>query len=208
MTAKTFNCPQCGDALAHHFRFSKLVVCDSCNSTLFLEDEQVRAAGSHSVLTELPSLIQLHQPFQYLQYSYLPVGHIRYSYHYGLWDEWWVIDSSGQGIWISVDEGDFAFEHRQAIKHSANKIPSIQKLKLEQSLELFNQKWWVTEKGLAKCEGFRGELPEIIEWGERFAYAHLSGEHSELLTLEYPLNGKVQAYLGKWVDPFEIKVDT
>ncbi len=77
----------------------------------FLEDDGVRLAGTQSTLADLPSLIQLKTPFSYDNTSYLPVGHIRYSYDHGFWDEWWLLDNSGEGKWMSVDEGDFAFDN-------------------------------------------------------------------------------------------------
>ncbi|MEZ5479330.1 MAG: hypothetical protein R3E95_18155 [Thiolinea sp.] len=111
MQNPTFNCPQCGNALPLSFSFAKLVVCEQCDSTIFLEDDAARLAGQRSVLPERPSLIGLKTPFSYRNQDYLPVGHIRYQYAYGYWDEWWVLDGQGQGMWMSVDEGDFAFEH-------------------------------------------------------------------------------------------------
>ncbi|MEZ5479329.1 MAG: DUF4178 domain-containing protein [Thiolinea sp.] len=74
-------------------------------------------------------------------------------------------------------------------------------------MRILERDWQVTELNQASCEGFRGELPELITQGEQFDYAHLSGPEAALLTLEYTADASVQAYLGKWVDPFEIRVD-
>ncbi len=184
------------------FRFAKLVVCPHCGSTIFLEDDAARLAGDQSALTELPSLVRLKVAFRYRNAAYLPVGHIRYRYAFGYWDEWWLLDDGGQGVWLSVDEGDYAFEHPLRL----DAPPDFHALKINDELELDGREWRVTELDKARCEGFEGELPEIIRVGETFRYAHLSGIDGELMTLEYVGNG-VQAYAGKWVDPFDVRIE-
>ena len=198
MHSTNINCPQCGDALPLKFRHSKLVVCASCSSSIFLEDDAVRLAGKQSVLPEVPSLLQLQQPFSYRSHSYLPVGHVRYQYDNGFWDEWWVFDNKGEGTWVSVDEGEFAFEKPSKAPNNV----SFDDLTLDRKIN----NWLVTERGHASCDGFEGELPEIINVGDSFDYAHLSKANGELLTLEFSDRG-VKAYKGKWVDPFDITVD-
>lgn len=195
MHSQSFNCPQCGDALARQFRHAKLIVCQSCDSTIFLEDDAVRLAGKQSALTPMMSLLKLNVPFEYQHQTYVPIGHVRYRYDRGYWDEWWVIGGDGKGIWVSVDEGDFAFETEIKLKEDI-KYPSL----------ILGRKigsWIVTELDRAYCEGYEGELPEVIEAGESFDYAHLSGPKGALMTLEFPPSGLV-AYKGKWIDPFEV----
>ncbi len=196
----TLNCPQCGAELPLSFRFAKLVVCPHCGSTIFLEDDAARLAGERSALVELPSLVQLKVPFRYRHASYLPVGHIRYRHAFGYWDEWWLLDDGGQGVWLSVDEGDYAFEHLLPLETS----PDFRRLKLDDELKLNDREWHITELDKACCEGFEGELPEVVRVGETFLYAHLSGRDGELMTLEY-LGNSVRAYAGKWVDPFDVR---
>ena len=203
MLKNSKHCPQCGNALPLAFRFTKLTICEQCSSTVFLEDDGTRLAGKSATLTDLPSLIHLKQPFSYHDDYFLPVGHIRYNYGYGYWDEWWILDSVGEGCWLSIDEGDFAFERPQPLPE---KPISRDTLQLGKTIHLLDQAWQITEVAQATCEGFRGELPEIIAQGEQFDYAHLSGTKGELLTLEYH-ESQIQGFLGRWVDPFEIKVE-
>ena len=203
MFLATHNCPQCGSALPQHFRHSKLAVCGHCHSTIFLEDEAVRLAGKASVLADMPSLLQMGVPFTYQQQTYTPVGLVRYRYQGGFWDEWWVMDNAGEGRWVSVDEGDFAFEIPMQWQAP---FPDIREIQVGKPLRRLTQWWQVTEKNLCQCVGVRGELPEAILPDERMGYVHLSGEHGALATLEYPLQGEPRAYQGRWIDPFEIKV--
>lgn len=204
MFSTSHNCPQCGSALPQHFRHSKLAVCEHCHSTIFLEDEAVRLAGQASVLAEMPSLLQMGVPFTYQQQTYTPMGLVRYRYQGGFWDEWWVMDKAGEGRWVSVDEGDFAFE---TPLHWQVPFPDIRTVQVGQTVQHVTQTWQVTEKNLCHCEGVRGELPEAILPNERMGYLHLSGAHAALVTLEYPFNAAPRAYQGQWIDPFEITTE-
>ena len=66
-----------------------------------------------------------------------------------------------------------------------------------------SDEWVVTELGVAKCEGFAGSLPKTIVIDRTYAYAHLSGKDAKLRTLEL-VDGKLEAYEGKWISPFDI----
>lgn len=199
---ENINCPQCGGLLPSNFRYTKLSVCEHCSSTLFIEDDAARYAGFESVVSQVPGLVQLKQPFSYRYRDYLPVGSIRYQYTHGFWDEWWVIGNDGQGVWVSVDEGDYAFEKPIDINHA---LPEWSDLTLNRSISLANKQWRVTELGEAVCEGFTGELPEIMTIGERFHYAHLSEKMGGLMTLEY-FPQDMKCFVGQWIDHYQIQL--
>ena len=61
------------------------------------------------------------------------------------------------------------------------------------------------EVGEGECEGFEGEIPEIILPNKKYKYAHLSKSDGSMMTVEFDEEG---AYLfeGKWIDPYKIKV--
>jgi len=136
----TKNCPQCGDALAIHFKYSKLVKCRSCGSSIFLEDDAVKLIGESAVLSPEPSLIQLHQPFNYRGHHYLPLGKIRYSYGRGFWEEWFLKDSRNKEYWLSIDEGDFVLQEKVKLS-----LPSQQPSSF--TIGTKYGKYLVTEKG-------------------------------------------------------------
>jgi len=192
------NCPQCGDALKLYFKYSKLIKCQSCGSSIFLEDESVKLIGEQSVLSAEPSLIQLHQPFSFQKKSYLPLGKIRYSYGRGFWEEWFLKDERNQEFWLSIDEGDFVLEEKMKFSMPFKKN---HKFKVGQEF----QDYHVTEIGTGICVGFEGELPESIELNEEHSYIHLSRGYGELITIEMFQN-ETMTFKGKWIDPLEIEV--
>lgn len=194
---KTINCPQCGASLPLYFAHAKLVQCEFCGSSIFLDDEEARLAGNSSVLAPEPSLIKLGMTFSYASKSYLPMGMIRYSYGRGFWEEWWVKDSSEDEYWLSVDEGDMVLEKRVANEYDTGVFDDIV---LGQAL---GKEWVVTEIGIGTCEGFSGSLPKVITVGHKHKYFHLSGYNATLKTVEISSEG-METFVGKWISPFEI----
>ena len=195
-TTWQINCPQCGDALALHFRFSKLVHCASCGSDIFLDDEGARLAGEQSVLAAFPSLLELHTPLRYEHKIYTPIGHIRYETERYSWDEWWVHDQNDNAYWISVDDGDYIVE-----KEVPFSLPvySFNDVHLGDEIE----GWEVSEMGEGVCKGFEGELPEVVALGEKHHYAHLSKPDGEMMTMEF-FNNTKKLYKGRWIDPYAL----
>lgn len=195
------NCPSCGNVVPHQLQYAKLVVCPSCQVTLFLEDDAVKHAGERSVIAQGPSIFALGVPFTHANTTYVPHGRIRFDYGRGYWDEWWVHSNEGEGLWISVDEGDIAVEHPLALNGPA---PDFDALAVGSTITVGDQKLTVTEKNSAECIGFEGELPEVISVGERHNYVHLSGPRGLILTVEF-FDGEALVFKGLWIDPFEVR---
>lgn len=198
------NCPNCGAELPRAFRHARLATCAYCDSTVLLDDAGLRLAGSAGVMAEAPSLLALGVPFTHRDLKLLPVGHARFSYEHGSWDEWWVLDTErGRGVWVSVDEGDIAIEEPLAVTHG---IPAFAELLPGAAVELAGgERLVVTERGSATCEAVRGELPEALRPGDTLRYAHLSGPRGRLVTVEVGRDDAVRCTAGRWLDPFEIR---
>jgi hypothetical protein len=195
------NCPSCGGEVPHNLQYAKLVVCPTCTTSLFLEDDAVRNAGERSALVDEPSIFSLGVPFTWRSTTYVPHGRIRYDYGRGFWDEWWVTSNTGEAVWMSVDEGDIAIEKPLALEGAA---PPFNALSRGGSVKVGDDSLTVTEKSTATCIGFEGELPEVVVAGEKHDYVHLSGPGGLLLTVEYP-ERETLVFRGEWIDPFEIE---
>ncbi len=114
-----------------------------------------------------------------------------------------MIDSKGKEFWVSVDEGDFAFEVPFDIK---KKFPKKSELKVSATIFFEGISWVVSELGEGSCEGFEGQLPEMIRIGEKFDYIHFTSLKGEdFLSVECYKDGTQKAYRGYWVDAYEIK---
>jgi hypothetical protein len=194
---KTIICPQCGDSLPIYFKWTKLVECLSCKSTIFLEDDSIKLIGKSSTLSPEPSLLELRTPISIDNKTYTPLGKIRYSYGRGFWEEWFLVGGKNREFWLSVDEGDFVLESRIKIVLPFRKIEQL-------SIGKKYGKFVVTEIGEGECVGFEGELPKSISIGDTHRYAHLSEGGADLMSVESSSDG-IEVFRGSWIDPFSIK---
>jgi hypothetical protein len=203
-----FECPSCGALLPHRFRYSKLIHCDYCQSLIALGDGTMEKIGEQATLAEYPALFELYQAYRCGKRRLEPIGKLRYDYGRGFWDEWWCLDQRGGGVWVSVDEGDFAIEQPVAeFAPGPIELPRYTDLSLGTTLRLLKQDWRVTELGDARFVGLAGEVPDPMDQRRAFRYAHLERPGRHLITLEYPLDGdaaEADCFVGTWVDPFEI----
>ena len=197
------NCPNCGTAVPHNLKYAKLASCPSCQVALFLEDEVVKHAGERNALADAPSLFAVGVPFTWRHTTYVPHGRVRFVYgdERGFWDEWWVSSNTGESCWMSVDEGDIAMEQALELNGAA---PAFDSLSVGSTVSVGGESLRVTEKNFASCLGFEGEIPEVIQFGEKHAYVHLLGANALLLTVEYS-DESTQVFKGNWIDPFEIE---
>ncbi len=197
MQRESLQCPQCGSELPLYFKYSKMITCPYCKSTIFLEDDAVKLAGIESVINDEPSLLHIYKAFEYEGDTYRPIGRLQYRVDRYLWDEWWVVGNDGEAFWLSVDDGDYIAE---------KEIPFELELDSYDSVELGDRVsgWIVTEKGEGILEAFEGELPEVPKIGEKHHYIHLSDNDGTMLTAEF-YDGQKSLYMGKWIDPFEIR---
>lgn len=196
---KQIPCPSCGAPVERHLPYAKLIVCEYCGSSVFLNDGVVENAGKKSVAVELPSLFSVGILMQWRNISLTPRGCVTYDWGKGLWQEWWVQSDTGEDFWISVDEGDIVIQRPLALSD----VPSFDNSKMNQLVQIEGQEYKVTERGEARCTSFKGELPEQLEHDEVHQYLHLSFSN-KLITIEYA-EGETKAFSGEWIDPFELK---
>ena len=194
------NCPNCGAELPGTVTLAKMVACDYCESTVLLEDDALRLAGEKGVMAEEPSLFVLGREIRYRRESWLPVGQARFSYGTGWWDEFWAVNGGGEGVWVSVDEGEIAVEMPYDIDVSLRP----DRLRLGSNVTLNGERFTITETDSATCMALRGEFPEELHVGQTYDYWHLSGPMGRLVTLEYS-DGAFAASEGVWVDPWLIR---
>lgn len=196
---KHIPCPACGAPVERHLPYAKLIVCEYCGSSVFLNDGVVENAGQKSVAVELPSLFQIGVPMTWNSQTLTPRGCVTYDWGKGLWQEWWVQSNTGEDFWVSVDEGDIVIQRPAEI----DGVPGFDELEMNFCLYLNENEYKVTERGEARCVSFKGELPEILELNEKHKYVHLSYSN-KLITVEYA-DGDTLLFKGEWIDPFDLK---
>ena len=199
MQSGDFTCANCGAALPRRFAQSRMIVCPQCSSTSVLRDEAFKLAGSGGVMQDAPSLVRLDQPLRLGGLRVTPVGHARFSYGRGWWDEYWCLTQSRDGCWLSVDEGDYAIEWPL----DPVDWPRARNLVLGQSVTVKETKFVVSEAENATCLAVRGEFPEELSTGETHLYYDLTGPAGEIATFEAWDGGRSWT-IGNWFDPWDV----
>lgn len=176
-----------------------MITCEFCGTTSVLRDQVFETAGSGGDMLDTPSLIQLGQSVLIRSVDLMPVGHARFSYGRGWWEEFWCIDGQGDGFWLSVDEGDYALERPLKDQH----WPKDFRARFGATAEIMGDIYKVTEAETASCLAVRGEFPEELELGEAHLYFDLSAKDAAMATYEKWDGGDAWS-VGHWVDPWDV----
>jgi len=155
-----------------------------------------RLAGEQGVFHVGPSLIEIGRDIRISATTLTPVGHCQFDYGRGVWDEYWCIDHSGNGAWLSVDEGDYALERPADSPNGQFSIGDEH--------QMGDYIYRAVEIDSAQCTAFRGELPEVLELGERHDYVVFAGNSNRMATLERWPNGHSWTR-GRWYSAWDIK---
>lgn len=198
----TLHCPNCGADLGPRLAAIRMTTCVSCGTSVILEDEAVRIAGTGGVMHDAPLLLGLGARARVAGRVWRVLGHARFSYGRGTWDEFWALPEDGlPGAWISVDEGEVVV---QAPLPPEDWPKGAGEPALGAELRVRGRSFRATEVETATCEAVRGAFPEVILVGESHRFVNLSGERGDLLSGEFWPGGKAWS-LGDWADPFEVE---
>ncbi len=196
----SLTCPSCGNIINQMTRSPQIVVCPACNSTHLLNSGRLEDVGKSAILTDFPSIFELHRVFSHKDWKFTPVGRVRYDYGDGWWDEWFVRSDNGKESWVSVDEGEIAIE---ALIQKDLKIPAFDEIRVGGSFMINRTKMTVIEKNSCTMIGAEGELPFRIVPNDTYNYVDLLGPRRLSFTIEYQ-SDRIDCYKGVWIDPFDI----
>jgi hypothetical protein len=179
-----------------------MTTCDSCGSTILIDDEVVRKAGEQGVMSDVSGLFRIGDTIRVGRRTITIFGQARFSYGRGFWDEFWGQDSNGDSIWISVDEGDIAVQRVNADMKLAQDLKTA---RVGDPVHFKTDTYVVVEAEEAECISVRGSFDHELIVGETYRYKNAQADGRALLSYEYWPGGSI-VYLGQWFSPFEIEV--
>lgn len=204
MNSAPVSCPNCGYGFDALRRSTRMFDCPSCDTTLFRAGDALAPIGNHGDMHDTPMLVGIGDTVHVKGGRYGVLGHIRYDYGRGFWDEMWAENGDGNGLWISIDEGDVVAQ--RTLPSSDVRAGLAGELRLGAQVRIKGEIYTVTEMDEATATAFRGQLPERIELGERHRFVNASGDDGTLLSGEVWDGGETW-FLGEWLDPFDLKVE-
>ncbi len=194
------NCPNCGSQVDLAVPGVKTTTCGACGTSLFIQDDAFELAGEQGVMHDGPMLFDIDDRIILGRQEFHVLGHIRYSYGPGWWDEFWALDPQESPVWISVDEGDVIVQ----ITVPQNKWPRAKTPpKLGGKLSSDGIEYRVIEADQGVCIGFRGTLPTQPVLGETHDFVNCQADTDGLLSGEF-WGGERAWFVGEWIDPFDI----
>jgi hypothetical protein len=131
------------------------------------------------------------------------LGHARFSYGRGFWDEFWGHDQSGDSCWLSVDEGDIVLQHPTS---SLDSIQDYNALTIGKRLFFNDDTYTITELDIGECVALRGSFEELLQIGETYRFFNAQSERNNLLSGEF-WDGGQSLFVGQWSDPFAIQIE-
>ncbi len=195
-------CPNCGDRIDLRDGV-RMLTCPSCGTTLLYEDAVVRQAGSAGVMHDAPLLFGIGDRVRCPAGVFDILGHARFDYGRGWWDEFWALDGDGHPAWLSIDEGDIAVQRRD---RTARGPKSGASLRLGDAFSHKSEDYRVTEVDEAKCIALRGEFDEPLSVGETYRFVNAQSRGGRLLSGEFS-GDDAMWFEGRWIDPFDITVE-
>ncbi len=197
------NCPNCGAENPILIQRIKVATCQSCGTTLMINETQVQAAGTQGDMHDAPLLFGLGDHVHLGCSKTLILGHARYSYGRGFWDEFCGVSGDGTSCWISVDEGDVVWQTRLTGQSVPRFLPPF---KPGEMLEFDGSTFTATEVESAECIALRGQFDEALQVGERHNFVNATAGDEDLLSGEF-WEGNALWFFGRWYDPFDVKVE-
>lgn len=195
-------CPGCGATLAVDDRFALFVVCETCDSTVVVDEAAARVHGKMGALAPPAGLFYLGATGDLGGVRFQVAGRVRYGYGRGYWNEWLLVLEDGRACWVSEDEDELELEvlgdGTQVGFTHAEVLPG-------QKVTLGGSEYRVDEKDVAVCEGGEGQLPFPVVHGAEVPYLELSGPE-RFATVEYDPAGP-RVFLGRHLDRSEVTLD-
>lgn len=166
-------CPTCGAPLRERFRGPELVVCEHCGSFVAIAAQRLTVVGRAAPLVRTPTRFALGATIRVRGVPCECVGHVRYDYDDGAWDEWQLARPDGTIVRLQEDEGDLVLWATAV----AGAPVSLAGARPGGALPLFGRTVRVSEIGRARVVGAEGSLERIVTPATPFDYVdgHAAG---------------------------------
>ncbi|MFP4498285.1 MAG: DUF4178 domain-containing protein [Vulcanimicrobiota bacterium] len=165
---ETTKCPSCGAVIdVKDPSRSKSFFCSFCDTAIDLGTGETQKLTSEFGKPRLPlSALRLGSEGNINGTMYQVIGRIRYkdSFDSSWWDEWLLLSSSGQYLWLSEDDGTFVLMQKYTPK-----VP-IDPCSVTANFEIDGYRLEVEDKSNATIEFFEGELTWKAKVGETIGY--------------------------------------
>lgn len=197
------SCPSCGATHEPRNPGITVIVCDNCDTTLYIEEDVVKA-GKRAVVAEPKSGMAVGKSGRVGDQAVAIVGRAKFQHNEGSWDEWYVEFPGGDGGWLVEDGRSYTLE-RQLETLPEGASPH---LKLGDILAVDGVDYEVRETGLATCVGAQGQLPRPIQPLAVYRYIDCSEVNGpRRLMFEFEEDGTGEGFVGEAISPEDLHIE-
>ncbi len=158
------SCPSCGVAIGDLSAHVRSTECPHCANWLYLSNNGWTSGGLFEHALDAPSMLRLGRSGVFMDRRFTVAGRLRVTYSSGFWDEWWLEFDDGVHHWLEEDDGRYRLHKK--IEMDATDA-SFANAKVGSTLQINNQRWFVTEKINSEVAGTEGSLPVAAMPGEQ-----------------------------------------
>ncbi len=187
MSSIEASCPSCGGPITFKSGSSIVVICDFCQSVVARGDRRLEDLGKVAEVVESGSPLNVGLRGVYHGVPFELTGRAQLGHEAGgFWDEWYAAFADGRWGWLAEAQGRFYLTFQ--IKLSEQRLfPPFDFLELGQPVPAMPSQvpLVVTEKGVARALGAKGEIPYRLVPDSQYQYADLSGPRGEFATIDF-----------------------
>lgn len=198
------SCSSCGAEVRLWNPASISVTCEFCDTISLLVDANWTDSGHQSRLSQGFSKLYVGCAFRMKDRDFQVLGRVRYSFGRGFWDEWYVLEDTGECHWVTEDDHEFALQQKI---DTPVELAQQRGFEVGQQISILNVPCQILEVGRACCLGIEGELPRNIVPDEEYAYADgssLDGKYT--VGFEFDENTPT-LFWGEWLSPTDIQCE-
>jgi len=202
MEAVNINCPQCGATIEVKNRYSKIIICEYCETHCALESGNAAILGKFPKLADLPTYLFLGAEGTINGKAFRAAGRMRYQHKSGYWDEWFLLFDDESQAWLTEDEGEYGIYKGKKIK---TELPDLDEIKVGKKITINDMKISVMEKGEASVAGAQGELNFYVQPGEKIRYIEGISD-GKLISIEASEN-EIEMFIGDELERSDIIIE-
>lgn len=209
MLITTANCPSCGAPVTFKIGSSIVVVCEYCNSAVARTDRDVRNLGKVADLIDTQSPLRVGLAGRFDGRPFELTGRVQIAHQAGgVWDEWYASFGGQYWGWLAEAQGRFYMTFPRQVADVAA-LPPANTLGPGQPVAIPGDatRYVVGEAGVGRLMGAKGEIPYLVQPGQTYAYADLSGPAGAFATLDYRYTPPA-VFSGREVTLAELGVST
>jgi len=170
---RQFDCPQCSAPIPFETPGGVFAVCPNCRSMVVRRDVTLEAIGTMAELPPDHTPLQIGARGTHGNRSFRLLGRLRVAWEDGTWNEWYAEFGNNSYGWVAETQGFFMISEAAALPDDL--AYDLQGILPNQTVQIGNAKYKVTDIKVARAVAGEGELPFVAVPGHTWTGIDLAG---------------------------------